>query len=312
MNARVESAQRYPEADAAARARQSVAAGLARINELNAGLRDYTAPMLFGFAVLIALVIGKTSSLERYITPERGMGYTLGIVGGVMMLTLLLYPVRKRYRSLAWMGPVKYWFRVHMVFGILGPALILFHCNFSLGATNSNVALFAMLVVAGSGIVGRYLYARIHRGLYGAHVELKELKQDAELAQRGLTGMFDSVPGLRERLTEFEALATRVSLNPGHAAVHMIVMPLQTHWTYREAMRSIRSHLRSCGIDRRRRQHVEHNAASFLRVYLDAVRKVSETAFYERLFSHWHVLHLPLFFMLIVTAIIHVIAVHVY
>lgn len=312
MNARVESLRRYTDADSVARARRSVEMGLARINELNAALRDFTVPMLFGFAVLLALAIGKLSALERYITPERGTGYVLGIVGGVMMLALLLYPVRKRYRSLTWMGPVKYWFRVHMVFGILGPALILFHCNFSLGAINSNVALFAMLIVAGSGIIGRYFYARIHRGLYGARVELKEVKQDAELAKRGLSGMLDSVPGLRERLSDFEALAMRVSLNPGRAIVHMFIMPLQTHWTYRDAIGLIRGFMRSKGVERQRRLQIERNAESFLRVYLDTVRKVSETAFYERLFSHWHVLHLPLFFMLIVTAIIHVIAVHVY
>ena len=52
--------------------------------------------------------------------------------------------------------------------------------------------------------------------------------------------------------------------------------------------------------------------SGFLRVYLDAVRKVAETAFYERLFASWHVLHLPLFVMLLVTATFHIIAVHVY
>jgi hypothetical protein len=33
---------------------------------------------------------------------------------------------------------------------------------------------------------------------------------------------------------------------------------------------------------------------------------------YERLFSLWHVLHLPLFFMLLIAGIVHVIAVNVY
>jgi hypothetical protein len=39
---------------------------------------------------------------------------------------------------------------------------------------------------------------------------------------------------------------------------------------------------------------------------------VAEYRVYERLFSLWHVLHLPLFFMLLAAGIVHVIAVHVY
>ena len=33
---------------------------------------------------------------------------------------------------------------------------------------------------------------------------------------------------------------------------------------------------------------------------------------YERLFGLWHVFHLPFFYMLVVTAIVHVVAVHMY
>jgi hypothetical protein len=42
------------------------------------------------------------------------------------------------------------------------------------------------------------------------------------------------------------------------------------------------------------------------------VRRVAGFAFYERLFGLWHVLHVPLFVMLLVTAVAHVVAVHRY
>ena len=47
-----------------------------------------------------------------------------------------------------------------MGLGIIGPIFILYHCNFQLGAVNSNVALWSMLTVAGSGVVGRFLQNR--------------------------------------------------------------------------------------------------------------------------------------------------------
>jgi hypothetical protein len=45
---------------------------------------------------------------------------------------------------------------------------------------------------------------------------------------------------------------------------------------------------------------------------LAATRRVASFEGYERLFSLWHALHIPLIFMMVIAAVIHVIAVHVY
>ncbi|MBV8853036.1 MAG: hypothetical protein JOY91_06530, partial [Sinobacteraceae bacterium] len=45
---------------------------------------------------------------------------------------------------------------------------------------------------------------------------------------------------------------------------------------------------------------------------LTAVRKVASFQAYERLFSLWHALHLPLIFILVAAAVVHVVAVNVY
>jgi len=37
-----------------------------------------------------------------------------------------------------------------------------------------------------------------------------------------------------------------------------------------------------------------------------------EYRIYERMFSFWHVLHIPLFFMLLIAGTVHVIAINVY
>ena len=63
---------------------------------------------------------------------------------------------------------------------MVGPILVLFHANFSLGATNSNVALISMLLVAGSGVVGRYIYTRLHARLEGHEDTLEQLKTVGE------------------------------------------------------------------------------------------------------------------------------------
>ena len=135
-----------------------------------------------------------------FVTPENGPGYWLGIIGGSLMLALLLYPLRKRLRILHFLGPTKHWFRMHMAFGLIGPLLILYHCNFKLGSINSQVALYCMLLVAGSGIIGRHFYARIHRGLYGKKTSLRELQTDLSASVEKSHGLATLMPNLVARL----------------------------------------------------------------------------------------------------------------
>jgi len=45
---------------------------------------------------------------------------------------------------------------------------------------------------------------------------------------------------------------------------------------------------------------------------LRMARAAAQFATYERLFSLWHVLHVPFVYMLVVSAVVHVIAVHMY
>src|SRR5260221_5048330 len=91
-------------------------------------------PQIFGIAVVLALGIGWLNRDDNGLTPVSGVGYWLGIAGSSLMLLLLLYPLRKRMPSLRVIGKVAFWFRGHMILGILGPVLVLWHSNFRLGS----------------------------------------------------------------------------------------------------------------------------------------------------------------------------------
>jgi hypothetical protein len=45
------------------------------------------------------------------------------------------------------------------------------------------VALFSMGIVVASGVVGRFIYVRVHRGLNGEMTSLAELRQRAGLVE---------------------------------------------------------------------------------------------------------------------------------
>ena len=135
-----------------------------------------------------------------------GIGYALGLVGGSLMLILLLYPLRKRMHFMQHWGPLKYWFRLHMVGGILGPALVVFHSTFRVGSLNAAVALVSMLLVVASGLVGRFLYRKIHRGLYGSELTLKELQQALQADLAAVEPLLAPLPAVADDLRAFVAM----------------------------------------------------------------------------------------------------------
>jgi len=157
-------------------------------------------------AAALAVVLGWIVTRERQLfDPLEGFGYWLGITGASLMAVLLLYPVRKRVRFLRVLGATRYWFRMHMLFGVVGPILILYHCNFRLGSLNSNVALFCTLLVAGSGLIGRYLHAKIFADLEGHRRSLEQMTARAKLTPEQTTRAARIAPDLLDHMRRFDA-----------------------------------------------------------------------------------------------------------
>lgn len=268
--------------------------------------------LLAGASVCGLLVYGWSNRADPWINPEHGVGYALGILGGSMMLLLLVYPFRKRIRILAAIGSVGFWFRFHMLLGLLGPVAILYHSRFSWGALNSAVALGAMLVVSGSGLVGRYFYSRIHRGYSGRKLEVRALLQDMHGILDGLAAHGHDGALARTHLEPFERRTVAAGAGFWASAKSVLSIGISTRIAER--------HLRHDLLD----EHSSGRGASVASLqgrkrlvahahdYFDAVRRAAEFAFYDRMFRLWHLFHLPLFLILVVTAIIHIVAVHMY
>lgn len=278
--------------------------------------RWITPARLFFAAAALLAYLGWRLPTERYITPESGLGYALGITGGSMILLLLLYSARKRIRWLGALGSLTRWFDFHVALGVLAPLLILYHSNFSLGATNSNVALFCMLTVVGSGLIGRFIYSRIQFGLYGRRLDLGDLKANAERL-RALEAKISFLPELTSRL---EASEAKLLASGPHIPVLGLAKPLVVavnalvaRWRLRRYVRqALRAAARQSSAIAAQRKRLRRTATAYIDLRLVATRRVAQFEAYERLFSVWHVLHLSMFFMLLVAGVVHVIAMHVY
>jgi hypothetical protein len=274
----------------------------------------------FARALAIALVlacvpVAMVVAIEPPYTPGSALGYYLGVAGGSMMLALLLYPLRKHWSRARGWGAHKYWFRAHMVLGIAGPLLVLFHTTFRFGSPNAAFALGSMLLVASSGVVGRFLYARIHRGLYGSLSNLEQMQADRARSESRVRRLFDLVPAIEPLLERHATLAQR-----GGGPLARVWVFATLGWRTWRTWRACRSQLRralkaEARLKRwtRAERLARYGAAEDLvRAYLEAAQRAAQFQAYDRLFSLWHTVHIPFIYMLVLSAIAHVVAVHMY
>lgn len=276
----------------------------------------YLSTLGFTLLSLFLLYMGWLNREQAVWIAEDGWGYWFGIVGGSLMLLLLLYPMRKRLNFMSKWLTVKFWFRLHMVFGVLGPVLIMMHSSYHLGSLNGRIALFSMLIVAISGLFGRYFYTRIHYGLYGRKATFASLRTDSELLTKKLGPLFDLQPKSKKLLTDYEQSVLHAPRGMIASAVHWVKMRYTAARLYHSVIRSLNRKLLAAahlkGWERSKVRRKQMRMRSLLLEHRKVLRQILEFHFYERLFAIWHLLHMPLFIMMVVTGFVHVYAVHAY
>jgi ABC-type multidrug transport system fused ATPase/permease subunit len=270
-------------------------------------------PTIFAVAVLLALWIGWASRDDNGLTPVSGAGYWLGIAGSVLILAVLLYPLRKRLRSLRAIGSVTLWSNTHMILGVLGPVMIMWHANFRLGSVNCSVALIIMLAVAISGVFGRYLHSKINSSFHERKTQAQEVVADAD----ELRGFLGSGAEIADRMVaQLNAYALLGTASRG-ALIGIILLPF-INWRGAIIRMRLIAHARGViAIEGRRHgrpQRVQRQqltgVTEFVTQHIAAARNAAAFSTYERLFRLWHIFHLPLFILLVLVAIVHVYASH--
>ena len=273
------------------------------------------APLGFSLA-FAAVLVGWLYRDARDLQAESGLGYALGIVSAGCMLILLIYPVRKRIKLLKFIGPVRNWFRIHMMLGVLAPLAALYHCNFQLGSLNSQVALYSALIVAGSGLIGRFLYAKIHSGLYGRRTNLKQIRENVRLTSPSGGTAMRFLPELMSRMNRFDTEVLETGRGVLSSSWLLMRLTVKTRLEYRSLMRFARSQLaaesRQSLLVAHHQQRLLASVRSFVANHMLQVRRLAKLQAYDQLFALWHLVHLPFFIALVLTVIIHVFAVHLY
>ena len=145
-----------------------------------------------GAGIVITIIYGAVVYFTRAITAAGELfGHGLGILGFVLMLmTEILYSLRKRTRSASW-GKMASWLQFHIFTGLVGPYMVLLHTSWKFNGLAGVTTLFTLIIVV-SGFIGRYIYTRIPRTLDGLEIE-GTLSESALRQARRLMALWHTV-----------------------------------------------------------------------------------------------------------------------
>ena len=260
---------------------------------------------LLGFAAVLAVLAAgadfyRTPLLERarhdgYWQWKAGgsTGHTLGLAGSSMVVLMLLYSVRKRVSSLRRLGPLRSWLDVHIFLGVFGPLLVVLHSSFKVQGLVA-LSFWSMIVVASSGVLGRYLYLQIPRTRAGEERALADLEaEDTELSEE-LRGRFRLDEAQLARLDALLLVPRRGGLLKGLARL------LTDDWRLRSGLREFARGCRSVP------RPVFRDFERVVRQKAHVHRRILLWDRLHELFHYWHVLHKPFALVMYLFMIVHV------
>lgn len=243
-------------------------------------------------------------------------GHGAGWCGAALMaLSLLIIPRKKKWFTL---GSLRLWYRLHVVFGITGPFLIVLHAYGKYHGFGG-LTFLCMWAVLMTGIIGHYLYRRLPEEIEVRSAQrLKLLERLAEV-EAALSAFGVDREGLKEELSRAGPLsrlsadsvdstgsAGRMLPRPGLSKNPASIIPLWREFGYS------RRKLRDLGSRVRNQAASEHRTATLrereLLGLLDLERDTGMLLVLNEIFSVWRKVHVPLSWLMWWTAGLHLYA----
>lgn len=259
-------------------------------------------------AAIAAALTWRGWSFYRLGLPERPMhpdfralrssgliGHGYGMVGTALILTNLLYLVRRRFAKHlpGWIGSVRAWLNLHVFTGLVGSLLVVFHSAFQLRSPIATVTFVSLGIVVATGLVGFYLYNLVPKeGLRALRDRLDELRP--------------LLPGLVKQVEDF-VQRTPLTALPHNASFTRTLFTVP-RWVLEARVR--RRNLRAAARQDKTMRVLERTHPRLARAF---VRELSQLAAAEAdthagaaLMRTWRSLHRFLALLMIVSVSVHI------
>ena len=241
------------------------------------------------------------SSLHPWLKPAGYIGQSAGLLALAIFIFLWLYPLRKKFRWLAFTGAVARWLDMHVLAALALPLLVAIHAAWRFTGL-IGLGFWSMMVVWVSGLAGRYIYARIPRTRFGVELTMEEIAA----RQQWLLGEIARSSGLAPELVA-ATLAAGQAADVRRGLWGTIRRMIGDDFARRRAARKLRRLWTARGPQRRK------NDGEMLRATLRLARREMALAQQARMldathavFRYWHVLHRPVAIAALIAVLIHV------
>ena len=243
------------------------------------------------------------SALHALLRPSGSVGHDLGWVGAGMIVTgVLLYSSRKRVPYLQGRGPMRTWLAVHIYLCLVGPILVSFHTALKLRGLGV-YSYWSMMIVAASGVVGRWLYQQFPRTIRGKEMSLEEIRADQAEVRSRLEGEFGlSAAALAEVDALAERSVRRIRSSSGDGALALPLLLVD------DALRPWRlaALRRRLGAEHHLPRREAHALLELIGRQVATERRIAFLGTFRRFFTYWHVTHLVFFIAMFVLLVLHV------
>ncbi len=233
---------------------------------------------------------------HAYFKPSGVFGHGLGIVGTLLILIgVFSYIARKRYKSLARLGRLKYWLEFHIFLCSVGPVMVLFHTAFKFGGIVS-VSFWSMVAVVASGVIGRFIYIQIPRTIEGRELslsEVRDMKSDLEKILKDAYRLDES---------SYNAILDATRVKPAAPGGGLVSGMVKKYFEDKKTIRNVKKILRGNQLPK---AHVLQ-VSQLIKREIALNNRIERLLTMQRLFKYWHVAHLPFAFIMLIIMVVHV------
>jgi Fe-S-cluster-containing hydrogenase component 2 len=223
----------------------------------------------------------------------------LGNIGFGLILVAMLYPIRKALpKFFKLLGKKPRWLDFHNFCGFMGTLLVSFHTGFEFSLTGSTIGYFALVLVALSGFLGRFLYQMIPRGVAGTELQMRDIENEDRMISEKLDVIFSHSKAQREKVQD---AVNRIVGKEGQKQTffRMIRSFLVTNRFIRKLIRELQ--------ETQKLSNAELEKLAFLlKEKVKLARNVAYLSFSYKLFEKWQFIHRPFAYVMGTFAICHI------
>jgi len=230
--------------------------------------------------------------------PNKGIWLYTGMAGSACFILMMTYSIRKRFGFMVDVGSLRIWLDVHMFLGIVGAALITAHTTLKIGGLVS-ISYWSMVLVASSGLVGRYLYGWIPHKVSGAELQIKEINSVIEKTDTAMERYIGRKSGAMKYYNRIAPLTGAENYN----VLTSLVMMLATDVANLFRILAVWFEL---GMDNNIPNVVKRRLFRLIKRKNSMIRSINFFSTSRRLLHYWHVFHKPLAVMMFIVMFLHI------